>query len=260
VYYYNRFDLFQINRRRNQSSAFLITTHSIHLRHRFRIWLANAYLEDSKVLFNTTPCNDSMVQSIDISSITVSETRRRLNTKKVQDMATSIGVIGLLNPVTVTADRRLVAGYHRMEACKLLRWEKIPATVITVNTLDAELAEIDENLIRNDLTVLERVEAMKRRKEIYEAKYPETKAHIAGGKARQGSATEIISFAEDTANKLGVTDRTIRHDIQIADGIPEDVKQKLRGTVLEDKKSILLELARLPPEEQRRSEIGRAHV
>jgi hypothetical protein len=38
--------------------------------------------------------------------------------------------------------------------------------------------EIDETLIRNELTVMEHGEYHKRRKEIYEAKYPGTKVDV----------------------------------------------------------------------------------
>jgi hypothetical protein len=43
--------------------------------------------------------------------------------------------------------------------------------------------EINETLSRNELTVMERGEFFKRRKEIYEAKYPETRKRGAGASA-----------------------------------------------------------------------------
>jgi hypothetical protein len=46
--------------------------------------------------------------------------------------------------------------------------------------------------------------------QLYEQKRPETKAGVAGGKARQGSATDNLSFAADTAAKTGRTERGIR--------------------------------------------------
>jgi hypothetical protein len=49
--------------------------------------------------------------------------------------------------------------------------------VLDVDELSSELAEIDENLIRNPLTKLEESEQMKRRKEIYEILHPESKVH-----------------------------------------------------------------------------------
>ena len=86
------------------------------------------------------------------------------------------------------------------------------------------MLEIDENLIRDELTALERAEQLKRRKEIYEARHPETKAGVAGGKARQGSANEIISFAADTASKMSSTPRSVQQNVQIAERIAAPVR------------------------------------
>jgi hypothetical protein len=47
-----------------------------------------------------------------------------------------------------------------------LGWTEIPANVVTLDGLHVELAQIDENLIRDDLSVLERSEQIRRRKEI----------------------------------------------------------------------------------------------
>lgn len=122
--------------------------------------------------------------------------------------------------------------------------------------LDAELAEIDENLIRNDLTVLERGEHLARRKEIYELKYPETRQGAQGGGrngvgTRQRTETEIISFSADTAAKTGQTDRTIRQEVQIANKIAPEVKEVIRDTELADAKTQLIALAGLNEDEQK---------
>lgn len=125
--------------------------------------------------------------------------------------------------------------------------------------MDAELAEIDENLVRAELTALERAEHLKRRKEIYEAKYPETRATNKGGVFRGNQYVEVVSekispsFAQSTAAKLGVSPRTVQQEVQIATNLAEDVKEVIRGTPLEDNKKELLELARKPQEEQRKT-------
>ena len=70
------------------------------------------------------------------------------------------------------------------------------------------------------------------RKGWYKAKRPETKRGAAGGHAKAAkAATEIISvaapsFAADTAEKMGVTERSIRQDVQITESIPEDVGER----------------------------------
>ena len=51
-------------------------------------------------------------------------------------------------------------------------------------------------------------EQLERRKWIYEQKYPETKAEVAGGKARQkqdDTTTEQSSFADDAAHSQSPT-------------------------------------------------------
>src|SRR5690242_10007406 len=110
---------------------------------------------------------------IPLASIVVKSGRRSLG--DLSDLMESIRTIGLLNPITVTTDHRLVASASRLAACQRLGWVDIPAHVVTLDDLEAELAQIDENLIRNELTVLQRGEHLVRRKELYLARYPQTK-------------------------------------------------------------------------------------
>jgi len=194
---------------------------------------------------------------VKIDEIIIGENRRNVNPERVKELAASIQEIGLLNPITITEDKHLVAGLHRIEAYKLLGRTEIEATVVSLSELDAELAQIDENLIRNELTVLERAEQLKRRKEIYEAKYPESRAGvkraIGMNKALGYNVAEIVSatFTEDTASKIGVSPRTIRHEVQIAEDLADEVKEAIRDTDLADNKTELLRLARLDEEEQK---------
>lgn len=195
-----------------------------------------------------------------VNEIIVSSARKRqLVAEKVQELAESIKELGLLQPIVVTKDKKLIAGFHRLEACKLLGWQEINCIIREYDELEAELAEIDENLIRAELSDLERAEHLKRRKEIYEAKHPQTKAGLrrAYGMHRSlgRNVDEIISptFAEATAAKMGVSPRTIQQEVQIAENLAEDVKEIIRGTPLENSKVQLLELARKPVEEQRKT-------
>ncbi len=72
----------------------------------------------------------------------------------------------------VNSHYEIVAGLHRLAAVKLLGWKAIEATLVVLEGLRAELAEIDENLIRNELTALERADTLLHRKKLYEAKQP----------------------------------------------------------------------------------------
>ncbi|MFQ5783476.1 MAG: ParB/RepB/Spo0J family partition protein [Alphaproteobacteria bacterium] len=194
---------------------------------------------------------------------------RKRKAKGVDRLKNSIAEIGLLNPITVTAVRynkggawhtayRLVAGNGRLEACKALGWQHIPAFIRDLDEIDSEIAEIDENLVRNELTVLERGEQFLRRKELYEAKHPETRHGanlrvVNAAEYEKWNAERSASFVDDTAEKTGVAPRTITEDVQIAAKIDSEVKQVIRDTALADKKKELIRLARIAkPEVQAR--------
>lgn len=146
---------------------------------------------------------------------------------------------------------RLIAGAHRLAAVKAMGWPEIDAFVYEATDAEARLAEIDENLVRHELNPLDRAVFLAERKAVYEQLHPETKAGVAGGKARQGSATEIISFARDTAERIGLTDRTIQLAVMIATKLAPDVKAAVAGTWIAKHQGELLALAKQPPADQR---------
>jgi ParB family chromosome partitioning protein len=184
--------------------------------------------------------------TIAIKDIRVGQRKRKA--EDVSDLVESIGQLGLLQPIVVTADNRLVAGFRRLQACKQLGWTTIPAKIVQLDELKTELAEIDENLIRQELTELEKAEHLARRKEIYEALYPEAKQYSSEKQRQrrtgQPAGTVLAGFTTDTAAKTGLTESAIRKTVQIGTKIPQDVRDLIRHTPLADAKLELLELAR----------------
>jgi hypothetical protein len=80
----------------------------------------------------------------------------------------------------------------------------------------ARVAEIDENLIRADLTPSERAVHHAERKALYLKLHPETKHGGAPGKAGGGKKAKdakLVSFVKDTAKKTGKAKRTIARDV-----------------------------------------------
>ena len=126
-----------------------------------------------------------------IKEIRIKEGRRRLDDSNVKELAGSIQELGLLNPITIDRNHVLIAGFHRLEAVRILGWEEVECTVSSLDGLEAELAEIDENFIRKELPPVEYGEMLLRRKEIYEILHPETKATYKGGKFRGNQHQEV---------------------------------------------------------------------
>ncbi len=54
--------------------------------------------------------------------------RYRRDLGDLAGLAASIKEIGLLHPIVVRSDGRLIAGERRLQACKLLGWKTVPVT------------------------------------------------------------------------------------------------------------------------------------
>lgn len=173
-------------------------------------------------------------------------------------LAESIYVLGLDHPILIDEDDNLLAGQRRLAACTSLGWTTIPAKVVKLEGASAELATLDENLCREDYIEAERLLALGRRKELYEAIHPETKGGVAGATARhtKGSANadsaSAESFASDTAAKTGKAVSTVTHDQTIADRLDHKAASALIGTPSGDNKAELSALSKLPATEQRK--------
>ncbi len=193
---------------------------------------------------------------IDPALVVVSDRLRDIDRAWVEAIAASIKQKGQDTPIKVrrgTDDRLyLVAGAHRHAAC-LISGLQIRAEVIACDDLEARLIEIDENLFRRELGALDRAVFLAERQSVYLAMHPETKAGTAGGKARQGTATDILSFADATAARVNLSSRTIQRSVAIAAKIPADVRARLVGTSIADRQVDLLFLAELDAEMQRKA-------
>src|SRR3954454_4589619 len=99
----------------------------------------------------TTERAASPVLMLDVQAIEVGPRKRPLDPDGVKALAASMAVVGLLQPITVTSSHRLITGHHRLEAAKQLGWDTITALEQPDDAIAAELAEIDENLVRTPL-------------------------------------------------------------------------------------------------------------
>lgn len=203
---------------------------------------------------------------IRISDIVVNKRLRNIDSARVNALAGSIREVGLLNPITLTPFNVLVAGAHRVEAYKQLGLIEIEYTVldltvprqayteletagVNVTVLLTELAELDENLNRNNLDFLEKGRHLVRRKEIYEALHPETK-HGVNQYTRGVAETALPSFVEDTAKKTGISTRVMHEDIQIVKKVVPEFQDAIQGTDIT--KTQALTVSKLEPDTQKK--------
>ena len=188
-----------------------------------------------------------------ISEIKINPGRRDLKQQNVDELARSINAVGLMNPITVTQDNTLIAGLHRLEAAKLLGWTEIECTVSDVEGTQAELAEIDENFVRAGLSHRELGDLLLRRKELYEALHPETQQGKRNGQTVKNDKLTLLGpkpFSEDTADKLGVSKRTVERLVQTAANLTPEAKKVIREADDKISRDAALKISRLPPDQQ----------
>ena len=188
-----------------------------------------------------------------INEIKINPGRRDTQPKNVEELARSIAVVGLMNPITVTQDNTLIAGLHRLEAAKLLGWTEIECVVSEADGLQAELAEIDENFVRAGLSHRELGDLLLRRKELYEAIHPETRQGQRNGQTAKNDNLTLLPakpFSEDTADKLGVSKRTVERLVQTAANLTPEAKKTIRDAGDKITKGDALKISRLPPDQQ----------
>jgi len=226
--------------------------------------------DTAEIFFDDAPEKPSIHNMISIQDIEISLGRRPVDASKVKDLVKSINEVGLINPITLTRDNRLIAGAHRVQAFKDMGLTEIPFTYLEKDDdLLIELAEIDENLVRGELHFLEQSRVLERRKEIYEQLYPETK-HGGDRKSENFKWNQVPldfkgnqipldssgptehepmpSFADDTAAKTGFTPRKIRQDIQLSRDLTDKAKKAIEDYNATKKEA--LQLSRMSPEKQ----------
>lgn len=190
---------------------------------------------------------------IKISDIRINPGRRSTDQQNVEELVKSIGAVGLMNPITVTQDNTLIAGLHRLEAAKLLGWTEVECTVSDAEGIQAELAEIDENIVRARLSRHELGEQLLRRKELYETLHPETRQGMRNGQTSKKENFSLLgakSFSQDTADKLGVSKRTVEQLVQTARDLTPEAKKIIREADSKITKGDALKISRLPPDQQ----------
>jgi len=94
-----------------------------------------------------------------ISEIQIKK-RIRKESGNIKELSESMNIHGLMNPIVLTREYQLIAGFRRLESAKKLGWENIEANIIDAPTKIKKLEmEIEENIHRKDFTPDEIVDA-----------------------------------------------------------------------------------------------------
>ncbi|MEM9706508.1 MAG: ParB N-terminal domain-containing protein [Pseudomonadota bacterium] len=177
--------------------------------------------------------DDYWLRDIEIDLINAADRQRPVDRQKMEALARSIEEIGLRTPLTLELESvedeayRLVTGAHRLEACRRLGWTKVPAFIFN-SEVDARLWEIDENLMRAELTPAQIAQHLALRKELFQERC--NNSVITGGNdvsthphenvtgylsdGRRAPPQNQKQFAADTAEKTGLSKQHINQSVR----------------------------------------------
>lgn len=199
----------------------------------------------------TDPVAVDQVVAIPLELIDAIDRLREVDEAYATVMAASFVERGQRTPIEIVrrGDRfRLVFGATRYRAAQIAELPTIKAVITEADDAELRLREIDENLIRNELTALDRARFLAERKRIYEALNPEAK-HGANRFTRDANLA-TLSFSADIAEKTDLSERTIQRAVALAEALSPDVVKALQHTPLARNQSALETLAKHPAKRQ----------
>lgn len=207
-----------------------------------------------------------MAEVVKISDIVVPADRSRaLDKNYAIVLADGLERDGLFHPIQVrrTPNAKggkftLVSGLHRLEAARNLGWAEIEAKIVEANATEALRLEIEENLRRYDLTVLDRAHAVVEMRRLWEEEHgaiergnPLLKANSANLSELDNGDREVGTFLASAADRIGVSARAIERLTFIAQKLVPELRLGLHGRAEADNQSALMNAAKCEPKHQK---------
>jgi N6-adenosine-specific RNA methylase IME4/ParB-like chromosome segregation protein Spo0J len=159
-----------------------------------------------------------------IADIKVGERHRR-DMGDIAGLAASMAELGLLQPIVVRPDGKLIAGERRLRAAEQLGWTNIPVTVVDLEAVVR--GEFAENAVRKDFTLSEAVAIKRALEPLERAKAKERMlAGKPSGKFPRGRALDKV------ARVVGKDRRTIEKAEAIVDAAASEPERF--GKLLDD--------------------------
>lgn len=180
-------------------------------------------------------------QSFPVSAIVINrDERQRRELTGIDELAESIGRIGLINPLVITRDGVLVAGERRFTAIRALGWTHVSVQFAEdLSEYELQVLELEENVKRVDLPWQDQCRAIERfhaLKSSNEEDWTQEKSAQALG-LTQGEIAKQLTVAKGmaservaTAEKFSVALNLVRRD-----------NERKRSSVLESVAPIALE-------------------
>lgn len=174
--------------------------------------------------------------------------RRELDPKALAQLAESIARLGLIHYPLVRRDLTLVSGENRLEAMKLLGWDRTTITWADATEPDELLSlELEENIKRTDLTWQEQCDGVRRYHELQLRRDPNwTHEFTAAGLGiSRAYVTEYLAVASELAK--GNERVAAAPKFSTARGIVSRARERAAADTIVSIRTILGDVDPVPP-------------
>src|SRR5215510_9533564 len=165
------------------------------------------------------------------------QTRRRINDEALSELAESIRISGVVQPVVVRPEVggrfQLVAGERRWLACKLADKNTIPAIVRELSNEQAMEITIIENLQREDLNPIEQARAFERLSREFGLTQEQIAARTGKDRASIANFIRLLKLPDDVQGLMESGELTLGHGKALCalTGFPDQLAKAVQEIV-----------------------------
>jgi ParB/Sulfiredoxin domain len=181
------------------------------------------------------------VRTIPIKKLRLGE-HREINEKKLMSIKESMQQIGLKTPITVRQKESgaliVIAGQHRLEAAKRLKWKRIDCFVVRGGKGEAQLWNLAENLHRAELQPIEEARALRKWEQLTKSRGKDVQ------KAQPGGRQPHDKGISKSAKRLGLSRERVRR-LRVIGMIHPDAQSSLEKAGLQQNKAALIKIGKV---------------
>lgn len=223
---------------------------------------------DLQAAAGSTERGDEVVRlSLDRIDENPYQTRRTFDEKALLDLAQSIRVQGVLQPVVVRPGKegnfQLILGERRLRAARLAGMEEIPAIIKRVSDQQAAEMTVVENLQRQDLNCVDQAEAFANLSTKFQLTQEQIGSRVGLSRETVSNYMRLLTLSEGIIGALQKGRLTYSHARALLMVQDEARRWTIAQKVIEEKMSVarledLVQGMVLPRESSRLKEDGRA--
>lgn len=163
--------------------------------------------------------------------------RKQFDPEALRELADSISRYGILQPLTVRPKKRqyeLVAGERRLRAAKLVGLTKVPCILLDIDTEDASLIALVENLQRKDLDYVEEAMALSDLIRTFDMSQEEAARRVGKSQSAVANKLRLLKLPKDVLDTLrreGLSERHARALLRL--GSNDERREVLRHITAE---------------------------